>query len=79
MNVYTYIRISTQKQTLDIQRDEVMKYCKYKELNVVRSFEDIASGKNIDRPGFAELIKVLESNPHGVEALVVWKVDRMGR
>lgn len=80
MKVYVYIRVSTHKQDLETQREEVLKYCKFKELEIVRVFEDIASGKNIqDRKAYNEMAALILANPQGVEAIVIWKLDRIGR
>ena len=38
-------------------------------------YEDLASGKNDDRPGLATCLKALR---HG-DVMVVWKLDRLGR
>ncbi len=79
MKVYAYLRVSTYKQDLDTQREEVLKYCKYRGHEVVRIFEDIASGKDTNRKAFNEMIDLLQSNPQGIESLVIWKLDRIGR
>lgn len=74
-----YTRVSTKSQDLQIQKDEILKYCKFKEYEIIAMYEDKASGKNIERTGFQKMQKDLEVNPLGIEALIVWKLDRLGR
>ena len=58
-------------QSLDLQRDALIK------AGVCESdiYEDMASGKNDDRPGLNAALKALRKD----DTLVVWKVDRLGR
>jgi len=64
-----YARVSTQDQNLELQRDALAK------VGCQKVFEDKVSGTRADRPG---LIKALEMLREG-DALVVWKLDRLGR
>jgi len=79
IKVCVYTRVSTKKQDLQIQKDEIIKYCKFKEFEIVAMYEDKKTGKNIDRSGFQKMQKDLEINPLGIEIVVVWKLDRLGR
>jgi DNA invertase Pin-like site-specific DNA recombinase len=64
-----YARISTADQNLDLQRDALKKAgCK-------RLFTDQMSGARADRPGLAEAL----SHAREGDALVVWRLDRLGR
>lgn len=64
-----YARVSTDDQTLDIQRDALLSAgCQ-----VV--YEEKISGKNTDR---IELNNCLKALRHG-DTLVVWRLDRLGR
>lgn len=38
-------------------------------------YEDLASGRRDDRPGFAACLKALREG----DTLIVWKLDRLGR
>jgi DNA invertase Pin-like site-specific DNA recombinase len=64
-----YARISTTDQTLALQRDALQK------AGCDRIFADTASGSIADRHGLEEAISQLRPG----DALVVWRLDRLGR
>ena len=64
-----YARVSTEDQSLDLQRD-ALKGC-----GCERVFEDKVSGAKTERPG---LTRALEELREG-DTLVVWRLDRLGR
>lgn len=64
-----YMRVSTGEQSLDLQRDAL------RQAGCERTYEDICSGRVPERPG---LLKALNAARQG-DALVVWKLDRIGR
>lgn len=64
-----YIRVSTDKQNLQLQEDSL------KKTNCYKIFFDVASGAKTDRPGLQECLKYIR----GGDTLVVWKSDRLGR
>ena len=66
-------------QSLDIQIDKIKRHCDYSNLTIARVYTDKASGKNTDRDEFQKMISDIETNAHGAEAIVVWKLDRIGR
>lgn len=78
-NVYGYVRVSTRSQEYEIQVDMIKNFCKLKDYTLLKIFEDKASGKDIDRPGFQKLMKVMEHNPQNAEIIIVTKLDRVGR
>jgi DNA invertase Pin-like site-specific DNA recombinase len=64
-----YARVSTDDQSLSLQRDALNKAgCK-------RIFTDKASGASSQRPGLADALSHLRKG----DSLVVWKLDRLGR
>jgi len=63
-----YARVSTDDQTLDLQRDAL------KEAGCERIFEDTAGGAG-DRPNLEQALSHLRTG----DTLVVWRLDRLGR
>lgn len=78
-NVYGYVRVSTRGQNYETQIEQIQNFCKMKGYDLLRVFEDKATGKNTDRPGFQELLSTMEKNPQNVSIIVVTKIDRVGR
>lgn len=79
IKAYGYARISTHGQDLELQIKQIKEYAKFREIELVGLFQDTASGKDINRTDFQRMIKTLESNPQGVNAVIITKLDRMGR
>jgi len=81
--VALYVRVSTfyqiDKDSLPLQREELIKYCKYAlNLDDYEIFEDAGySAKNTDRPAFQNMIKRIKQGEF--THLVVWKIDRISR
>jgi DNA invertase Pin-like site-specific DNA recombinase len=68
-----YMRVSKEdgSQVLDLQRDALLAAG----VTAEHLYEDLASGRQDDRPGLAACSKALRKG----DALVVWKLDRLGR
>ena len=64
-----YARVSTQEQTLNLQKDALEK------LGVSRIFTDTASGAKAERAGLNEALEYVRTG----DTLVVWRLDRLGR
>jgi DNA invertase Pin-like site-specific DNA recombinase len=64
-----YMRVSTAGQSLELQRDALTL------AGCARIHEDVCSGTVADRPGLGRALEVLRAG----DALVVWKLDRIGR
>lgn len=64
-----YARVSTQDQTLDLQRDALTK------AGCSKIFTDTASGILAERSGLNEALQFVRAG----DILVVWKLDRLGR
>jgi DNA invertase Pin-like site-specific DNA recombinase len=80
--VIGYIRVSTREQGdsglgLAAQRAVIEFQCRMRGWVLERIYEDIASGKDTDRPALTAALAVLESGL--VDALVVAKMDRLSR
>jgi DNA invertase Pin-like site-specific DNA recombinase len=68
-----YMRVSKAdgSQITDLQRDALAAAG----VDPAHLYEDLASGRRDDRPGLAACLKALRAG----DALVVWKLDRLGR
>jgi len=64
-----YARVSTQDQTLDLQKDALEK------IGCSKLFTDTASGAKTERKGLEEALNYVREG----DSLVVWKLDRLGR
>src|SRR5512143_1453450 len=64
-----YVRVSTEDQNLDLQKDALQK------AGCGKLFTDIASGAKDDRTGLSDALAFLRPG----DTLVVWKLDRLGR
>ncbi len=72
-----YARCSTDLQDPSMQVSELLEYARARDFEIVGVFTDIASGSRDDRP---ELQKVLAlAKQRKIDALIVWKLDRLGR
>ena len=64
-----YARVSTQDQTLHLQKDVLEK------IGCSKIFTDTASGATIERKGLDEALNYVREG----DTLVVWRLDRLGR
>ncbi|KPV54042.1 hypothetical protein SE17_06100 [Kouleothrix aurantiaca] len=64
-----YARVSTQEQTLDLQKDALTK------AGCEEIYFDTMSGAKAERPGLQEALSYMRQG----DVLVVWKLDRLGR
>src|SRR5512144_1527558 len=69
MMLVGYARVSTQDQTLDLQKDALEK------LGCTRIFTDTASGVKAERKGLEDALNYVREG----DILVVWRLDRLGR
>jgi DNA invertase Pin-like site-specific DNA recombinase len=79
MRVIGYARVSSADQDLQIQINEIKKYCDYRNMELIRIYTDKASGKDINRDGFRDMMETLHKKSLGADAVIVYKIDRMGR
>src|ERR671937_2705065 len=64
-----YARVSTNEQTLDLQKDALEK------VDCTKIFTDTASGAKAERKGLEEALEYVREG----DTLVVWRLDRLGR
>lgn len=74
--IYAYIRVSTDKQTVENQRYEIQQYCIARGLSVDRWIEETASGtKTYKRRSLGNVIKSLTCH----DTLICTEISRLGR
>lgn len=82
---YIYTRVSTLIQTdgysLDAQKDKLMKYAAYQDMEIVGEYSDAGrSGKNIEgRPDFQRMLSDIENEKDDITFVLVFKLSRFGR
>src|SRR5436305_5092149 len=64
-----YARVSTQDQTLSLQKDALEK------IGCTKIFTDVISGAKAERKGLEEALHYVREG----DTLVVWRLDRLGR
>jgi DNA invertase Pin-like site-specific DNA recombinase len=69
MMLVGYARVSTEDQSLDLQKDALEK------IGCTRIFTDTASGAKTERKGLEEALSYVREG----DILVVWRLDRLGR
>lgn len=77
MKVAIYVRVSTQDQSLDLQRSELTRFAKARGWKVQKVYEDKATGTNDNRPRLKELMQAAHAREFDV--LLIWKLDRLFR
>lgn len=73
---YGYIRVSSEKQTVENQRYEITEYCKRKGLIIDKWIEESVSGAR--HPNVRKLGKILNTIDKG-DAIYVTELSRLGR
>jgi len=84
MNAVIYCRVSSKEQvdgtSLESQELACKEYAAHNKINVVRVFiERGESAKYADRTQLLELMAFCSKREHGIDLLLVWKVDRLAR
>lgn len=73
---YGYIRVSTDKQTIENQRFEIEKHCRQKNLNIDEWIEEtISASKKLEDRKFGHLLKRMKKG----DQLMVTELSRLGR
>ena len=84
MKVCTYVRVSSDKQDVDLSISAQLKALReYAERNghtIIREFVDEAeSGRTSGRPAFREMVSLARRKPKPFDAILVWKYSRFAR
>ncbi len=74
--IYGYIRVSTDKQTTDNQRFEILKFADEKKLRIDRWIEEtISATKHLSHRKLGRLLETMQSD----DMLIVTELSRLGR
>ena len=74
--IYGYIRVSTDKQTVENQRFEINNFCKNENINIDIWIEETISGtKKVGERKLGKLLKTLDNN----DILICSELSRLGR
>jgi putative DNA-invertase from lambdoid prophage Rac len=74
--IYAYLRVSTDKQTVENQRYEILKYADIKKLSIDQWVEETASGvKSVKDRKVGELLTRMEKG----DIFLVSELSRLGR
>ena len=73
-----YARVSTNEQTVENQINELRDYCKRKGYTIYKEYcDEGVSGAKSSRPALNSLMQ--DAMKRRFDAVVVWKLDRLGR
>ena len=76
--VAIYARVSTDRQTADMQLGELRDFVKRSKWKIYTEYIDHGyTGANTKRPAFTEMLK--QARRKKFDILLVWKLDRLGR
>lgn len=76
--VALYVRVSTDRQTVQNQRLELDDYCERQAWKIVKVYDDSGvSGSKNDRPALNDMLK--DANKNKFDVVACWKIDRMAR
>jgi len=74
--IYGYIRVSTDRQTTENQRFEILKFCDEKRLHIDQWVEEtISATKHLDDRQLGRLLSQLKAD----DVLIVTELSRIGR
>ena len=75
--IYAYMRVSTERQEIEIQRDVINEYCEKNDLKVDAWFKDIETGKTVTtrRKEFANILKLIQKG----DTIIIRDLSRLGR
>lgn len=75
--VALYARVSTDKQDETLQIPRLRSYCERAGHDIYKIYQDEASARNADRPGWKALMS--DAHGHRFDAILVTKIDRVMR
>lgn len=75
--VALYVRVSTDKQSVDSQLHELQKFCESRNYEVFKIYSDVASGAKSQRPMLNELLEDARKNKFDI--VCAYRFDRIAR
>lgn len=72
-----YVRVSTQDQSCDLQRIELLSFLDTKGWKLFEIYEDKATGTNANRPMLQKLLS--DARDKKFDVIICWKLDRLFR
>lgn len=81
----SYVRVSSDDQakhgfSIDQQIANNMQFAVQNDYAILQTFKDEGrSAKNLERPGLQDMLKFCADKKNNVEAVIVWKLDRISR
>jgi DNA invertase Pin-like site-specific DNA recombinase len=79
MKVVIYARVSTQKQDLERQIEELTRYALSNDFEVVGVYSEKLSGSISERQEFERMIELIETKKINIDKILVWEFTRLGR
>jgi DNA invertase Pin-like site-specific DNA recombinase len=78
MKVACYCRVSTDEQTVENQKRDLLRYCENRGWKDIQVFEDTGiSGSKHDRPALNDLMR--QARQRRFSSILVWRFDRFAR
>jgi DNA invertase Pin-like site-specific DNA recombinase len=77
LKIALYVRVSTEDQKVDLQLDALRQYAESRNIEIFKEYIDHISGSKSSRPALDELMA--DARRKRFKAVVVFKVDRLGR
>ena len=72
-----YVRVSTKEQTTENQERELRRWAECLDVEVVKTYADIASGARSDRGALVAALAAAHQREYDI--LLVWALDRLSR
>jgi DNA invertase Pin-like site-specific DNA recombinase len=72
-----YLRVSTDNQTVENQRADLLQVVTQRGWVVAETYEDVVSGAKASRPSFDRMRQ--DAAQGKLDVIVVWAIDRLGR
>jgi DNA invertase Pin-like site-specific DNA recombinase len=77
MKTAIYVRVSTDEQSIEMQKRDIAAYLEFKGIRDYLVYEDTITGTSVDRPALNALLSDVSQGL--INLIVVYKLDRLGR